>query len=135
MYLNTILPTPEYMAIHISRIPDDIRKKYCIIDNYIYTKGFVYLQFTKAIYGLIESGALAQANLKQHLARYNVYSHKLVYGLWHHKTQKETFTLVVDDFQVSYFFKHDADHLINALEHKYKIKTDWKGEKYIGIDF
>ena len=42
---------------------------------------------------------------------------------------------MVDDFQVSYFSQHDADHLITALEHKYKIKTDWKGEKYIGIDF
>ena len=31
--------------------------------------------------------------------------------------------------------QHDADHLITALKHKYKIKTDWKGEKYIVIDF
>ena len=42
---------------------------------------------------------------------------------------------MVDDFQISYFSKRDADHLINALEDKYKIKTDWKGEKYVCIDF
>ena len=44
---------------------------------------------------------------------------------------------MVDDFQISYFSKHDVDHLINALEDKYKIKIkiDLKGAKYIGIDF
>ena len=51
------------------------------------------------------------------------------------KQGKTTFTLVVDDFQVSYFSKRDTDHLINALKNKYKIKIDWKGEKYIGINF
>ena len=43
--------------------------------------------------------------------------------------------LVVDDFQISYFSKQDADHLLNALEDRYTIKTDWYGEKYIDIDF
>ena len=33
------------------------------------------------------------------------------------------------------FFKKNADYLINALEHKYKTKTDLKGDTYIEIDF
>ena len=46
-----------------------------------------------------------------------------------------TFTLVVDDFQVCYFSKEDANHfLLNALTNKYPTKINWKGEKYIGID-
>ena len=64
MHLNTVLPTPEYMRIHVSMIPDDIRIEYGINDDYIDTKGFVYFEITKAIYGLIQFGALAHANLK-----------------------------------------------------------------------
>ena len=117
-------------------IPDDIRIEYGINDNYIDTIFFMYFEVTKAImYGLIQSGALAHADLKQHLTKYDYYPHKHTHGLLYHKQRKTTFTLVVDDFQVSYFSKHDADHLINALKHKNKIKTDWKGEKYIGINF
>ena len=116
-------------------IPNDIRQDYGISDNCIDTKGFVYFEITKAIYGLIQSGALAHADLKQHLVKYDYYPHKHRHGLWYHNMRKTIFALVVDDFQVSYFSKRDADHLIGALENKYKIKTVWKSEKYIGIDF
>ena len=116
-------------------IPDDIRRKYGINDDYVDTKGFVYFEITKAIYGLAQSGRLAHDDLKQHLAKYGYHPNKCTRGLWYHNTQKTTFTLVVDDFQVSYFSKQDAQHLITALEDKYKIKTNWEGAKYIGIDF
>ena len=53
MYLNTILPSPEYMRIHVQMIPEDIRNEYGITDDYIDNKGFVYFKITKAIYGLI----------------------------------------------------------------------------------
>ena len=67
MYLNTILPSPEYMRIHISMIPDNIRQEYGINNDYVDTKGFVYFEITKAIYGLAQSGQLAHNELKQHL--------------------------------------------------------------------
>ena len=103
MYLNTVLPTPEYMRM----IPNDIRIEYGINDDYVDTEGFMYFEITRVIYGLIQSGALAHANLKQPLAKYDYYPHKRTHGLWYQKTRKTTFTLVVDDFQVSYFSKHD----------------------------
>ena len=127
MYLNTILPTPEYIRIHISMIPDDIRIEYCINDDYVDTKVFVCFKITKAIYGLIQSGALANVDLKQHLAKHNYYPHKRTHGLWYHKKRKITFILVVDDFQVSHFSKHDADHLINSLGLK-KTKKNQTGK-------
>ena len=43
--------------------------------------------------------------------------------------------MIVDDFQISYFSNQYTDHLLNALEDKYTIKTNWEGAKYIGIDF
>ena len=135
MYLNTVLPTPEYMRIHVAMIQDDIRTEYGITDEYVNNKGFVYFEITKAIYGLSQSGTLAHTDLKQHLAKYDYYPHKRTHGLWYHKTRKKTFTLVVDNFQVYYFSQHNSDHLIDALKDKYIIKIDWKGGKYIGVDF
>ena len=85
IYLNTVLPTLKYMRIHISMIPDDIRTKYDINDDYVNRKGFVYFEITKAIYGLIQFGALAHAGLKQHLAKYDYYLHKRTHGLWYQK--------------------------------------------------
>ena len=67
IYLNTVLPSPEYMRIHISMIPDNIRQEYGINNDYVDTKGFVYFEITKAIYGLAQSGQLAHNELKQHL--------------------------------------------------------------------
>ena len=49
------------------------------------------------------------------------------------RTLKTTFTLVVDDFGVKYHHRYDALHLLNLLEVKYKITTDWKGALCIGI--
>ena len=79
-------------------IPNNIWHKYGINNSYVNTKGFVYFEITKAIYGLIQSGALTHANLKQHLAKYDYFPHKHTYGLWYHKTRKTTFVLVVNDF-------------------------------------
>ena len=50
-------------------IPEDIRPKYGIDDDYVDTKRFVYFEITKVIYGLAQSGRLAHDNLKQHLAK------------------------------------------------------------------
>ena len=82
MHLNTVLQSPEYMQIHISMIPDDIWREYGINDDYVDTKGFVYFEITKAIYGLAQSGRLAHDDLKQHLAKYGYYPNKRMHELW-----------------------------------------------------
>ena len=43
------------------------------------------------------------------------------------------FCLTVDDFGVKHVGKEHADHLIQALNSKYKITTDWEGRLYCGI--
>ena len=54
MYLNTKLPSPEYMRIHIDLIPDKIRQEYNT-DAYTDDNGYVYIEITGAIYGLSQS--------------------------------------------------------------------------------
>ena len=55
-------------------------------------------------------------------------------GVWRHKTRKTTFALYVDDYDVKYYSKEDALHLIDALESNYKLTIDWIGSLYCGLN-
>jgi hypothetical protein len=133
MYLNTKLLSPEYMRIHISLIPNEIKVEYNV-EDFVDENGYVYVEITGAIYGLSRSGYLASEDLKKNLAKFGYAPAKRTPGLWLHQTRKISFTLVVDDFGVKYVDKADALHLINALETHYPLKIDWTGSKYSGID-
>ena len=54
-------------------------------------------------------------------------------GLWKHKTCPISFTLVVNDFGVSYVDRANAKNLEAALKAHYPMTIDWTGDKYIGI--
>ena len=54
MYLNTKLPEPEFMKVHISLIPQEIIDKYKPQPD---ERGFCYLKIKMAIYGLKQAGA------------------------------------------------------------------------------
>jgi hypothetical protein len=100
------------------------------------TRALLKCQFERelAIYGLSQSGYLANQDLIKNLAKHGYHPVKRTPGLWKHETRKTTFTLVVDDFGVQYFSKEDADHLIDAIKESYPVKVDWTGSKYVGID-
>ena len=61
------------------------------------------------------------------------YQAKHTPGLWTHKTQQISFTLVVDDFGVKYVNEEDVHHLENNLEAVYPCKSDWTGNWYVGV--
>jgi hypothetical protein len=42
MYLNTKLLSPEYMRIHISLIPDEIKDEYNV-DDFVDEDGYMYM--------------------------------------------------------------------------------------------
>ena len=54
-------------------------------------------------------------------------------GLWKHDTRPISFSLVVDDFEVKYVGKENAQHLLDTVRHYYKCSCDWKGEQYCGL--
>jgi hypothetical protein len=67
LYLNTPLDWPEYMKIHIDLFPQEI------IDHYaLHAKkdeqGFLYMEINKGMYGLPQSGILANQLLQRWLA-------------------------------------------------------------------
>jgi hypothetical protein len=131
MYLNTKLPSPEFMRLHLNLIPQEIIDKYQPSPD---NQGYCYFKITRAIYGLKQAGALANADLIKHLAKHDYIPMDRTPGLFKHKTRPISFTLVVDDFGVKYVNLEDAKHLEQTLKTYYPIKSDWKGDKYIGID-
>ena len=131
-YLNTPLKRPEYIRLKISDIPDEIIKEYKLQDK-VTSDGYVYMEVTKGMYGLPQSGLLANQLLEKRLNKHGYKQSKLVPGLWTHDTRPIQFTLVVDNFGVKYKHGKDARHLMNVLKNHYDVTEDWTGARYIGI--
>jgi hypothetical protein len=130
-YLGTPLPRFEYMKMQLSRFPEEIIQKYKF--NALAVDDWVYIEIRKGMYGLKQAGLLASQLLKTRLAPFGYYPARHTPGLWLHKTQPISFTLVVDDFAVKYVGKQHAEHLRNAILQTYELTTDWTATVYSGM--
>jgi hypothetical protein len=130
-YLGTPLPRLEYMKMLLSRFPEEIIQKYNLND--LAVDGWVYIEIRKGMYGLKQAGLLANQLLQTRLAPFGYYPARHTPGLWLHKTQPISFTLVVHDFAVKYVGKHPAEHLRNDLLRTYELTTDWTATVYSGM--
>ncbi|KAL7487504.1 hypothetical protein ACHAW6_013083, partial [Cyclotella cf. meneghiniana] len=79
------------------------------------------------------AGLLANVILEKCLNTHRYHQSKLVPGLWTHDWRPIQFTLVVDNFGIKYVGKEHPQHLLTVLQEHYKVATDWKGSRYIGI--
>ena len=91
------------------------------------------MQIQRGLYGLPQSGILANKLLRKRLKPHGYYELPHTPGLWKHVTLPVQFTLIVDDFGVKYTGKENIQHLINALKETYEISEDWDGALYCGI--
>jgi hypothetical protein len=130
-YLGTPLPRFEYMKMLLSRFPEEIVDKYNL--DTLAVDGWVYIEIRKGMYGLKQSGVLANQLLQTRLAPFRYYPARHTPGLWMHKTRPIAFSLVVDDFAVKYMGKQHTDHLRNALLRSYELTTDWAVKVYSGM--
>ena len=130
-YLETPLDRFEYMRMRIALIPEDIIEHYNLRSKE--KNGYVYLEIRKGMYGLPQSGILANKLLKKRLATAGYYELPHTPGLWKHVTRPIAFTLVVDDFGIRYVGDEHARHLCDALKKEYTIEEDWTGGLYCGI--
>ena len=128
----TPLKRPEYVRIKMSDIPDEIIREYNLKDK-VTKNGNIYIMAIRGMYGLPQSGLLANELLEKRLNKHGYFQSKLVPGLWKHETRPIQFSLVVDDFCVKYVGEEHALHLKKVLEENYKITTDWTASRYIGI--
>jgi hypothetical protein len=126
-YIGTPLPRFENMKMLLSRFPEEIIQKYNL--NALALDGWVYIEIRKGMYGLNQEGLLANQLLQTRLV-FGHYPARHNPGLWLHKIQHISFTLIVDDFTVKYVDKHHAEHLWNALLPAYELTAHWTATVY-----
>ena len=114
-YLMTPLKRPEFIRMKISNIPEEIILEYNL-RNLLTKDGSIYIQANRGMYGLPQSGLLANELLKKRLNMHGYKQSKLVPGLRKHYTRPIQFTLVVDNFGVKYVNKEHVRYLQQVLE-------------------
>ena len=77
------------------------------------------------MYGLRESGYIANIELKRILGLEGYVPSRFTPGLFTYKMRDIAFSLVVDNFGVRYRKKEDVEHLIKTIQDRYPIKADW----------
>jgi len=95
----TPIKLPEYVKLKLTDIPEEIIVEYKLRELAT-PDGSVYIEITKGMHGLPQSGLLANEQLEARLNKHGYKQSKLVPGLWRHSTRQIQFTLVVDDFGV-----------------------------------
>ena len=130
-YLNNLLPRFEHMRIELKLTPKEIVQEYEL--DKIAHEGYVYMQIEKGMYGLPQAGKIANDELRKHLEPFGYKPCPRTPGLWKHDKRPISFALVVDDFAVKYVKKEHLQHLLRALQSKYKITIDEKAQQFCGI--
>jgi hypothetical protein len=130
-YLRTPMEHFEYLRIPIKLIPLEVISQYALLP--LVSDGNLYIEVQKGMYGLHQAGILSNFLLVKRLAPHRYRQTKSTRGLWAHDTLPFTFSLVVDDFGVTYEGLANAHHLIDTLEKKYTVSKDWTGGLYCGI--
>lgn len=131
-YLNNPMNRYEYMQIPVSQIPKRIMEQYNL--EPLIHNGAVYVEIQKGMYGLPQAGKIASDALIPVLNAAGYHQSQFTPGLFKHDTRPIAFSLVVDDFGVSYVGKEHALHLQKTLEDaNYQITLDWEGTQFCGI--
>ena len=131
-YLMTPLKRKEYVRMKLDNFPDNV------IDHYdlrakATTDGYVYVAVKRGMYGLPQSGILAQELLEKRLDDAGYHQSTRTPGLWTHEWRPICFTLVVDDFGVKYVGDEHAEHLMGVIKQHYDVTCDWTRARYVGI--
>ena len=73
------------MRIHLCLIPQEIIDEYDAIE-FVAADGYAYVEVTGVMYGLAQSGRIANQDLQKYFAKYDYYPTKRTPGLWKHWT-------------------------------------------------
>ena len=121
-YLNTPLDRYEYMRMPLKLIPQPFIDQYNLQAKA--KNGYVYIEIQKGMYGLPQTGILANKLLKQRLSDEGYHEQPHTPGLFRHEEKDIYFTLVVDDLGIKYGTCNDIDHLLGVLKNHYDIEID-----------
>ena len=84
--------------------------------------------------GFKQAGRIENDRLTAHLDNFGYSTTRLTPGLWRHKSQPITFSLVVDNFGVKYVGKKNANQLLTSLCKLYTVTVDWTGRIFSGMN-
>ena len=115
----------------LADILEDIVEQYHL--RKIASNGWFYMEISRGMPGLHQSGKVLNERLVTHLAKYGYAPCARTPALWKHTTRPVTFTLCVDNFGIKYVGKKHVDHLLSDLCDMYTITCDWVGELYLGL--
>ena len=131
-YLCAPMSRFEYIKMPINIFLQHVKEEYNQLEKV--HKGCGWIEIRRRIYGLPQSGRLANNYLRNKIAPHGYFEVKHTPGLWTHITRPIQFTLAVDDFGVKYTRRKDAEHLLSVLEKEFTaVSTDWEGALYCGI--
>jgi hypothetical protein len=130
-YLNN--PSEDLnMVINFSSVSQDIINEFGHLE--LAHGSRVYIAIKKGMYGLPQSGILANELLQRRLTLDGYRPIEHIHGLWKHKTHPVWFLLVVDDFGIKNIGRNNAEYLMASIKNKYDISSDWTGSAYCGLD-
>jgi hypothetical protein len=119
------------MVINLSSLPQETIGKYDSIE--LSRDGKVYIEIQKGMYGLPQAGILANKLLQRNLANDGYRPTTHTHDLWTHNTRPISFSLVVDDFGVTYVGREHPEHLMACIGKNYNISSNWNGGAYCGL--
>ena len=130
-YLHSTLDRPEWIRINRRHISDAMLTKHNLWDYLV--NGSVLFRIDKGMYGLPQAGLLAKSELTAHLASGGYHEDSTIPCLFKHVSNGVLFSLVVDDFGVSYNDPAGAEHLHQHLLQRYPHRINWQPKKYLGV--
>ena len=139
-YLMAPMTRYEYVRMNLDDFPEEIIEEYKLRDI-ARADGTVIAECRKCVYGLPQSGILANKYLEKRLNEYGYYQSQHTNGLWLHETRNIQFALTVDDFGIKYVNRADVEHLKNALtannpetgKPMFEVSVDEEGSRYCGL--
>ena len=91
------------------------------------------MHIEKGIYGLKQSGIIANQELIKHMAAFGYHPVQENTFRWVYDSRKTLFSLVVHNFCDQYCSTEDANHFLQSIRAKYLIKVDMAATVYTGI--
>ena len=96
--LNTPMARYKYMRLKLCDIPEEVTKHYNLATK-LKNDGYVYTEISRGMYGIPQSGLLAQQLLEKRLNAEGYNQDTIMPGLWAHTWRPITFTLCIDDLR------------------------------------
>jgi hypothetical protein len=131
-YLQSPMEEPAYIAVPLKDIPASIIKTYNLTKKASNNK--TYFKVVMTMYGHPVAGLLSNKHLFKTIKEAGYYEDSRVPCLLKHETRSTIGAIVVDDIGLKVRSKDDVMHLVNAIEKVWKVKINWKGDKYVGMD-